>query len=269
MPNQVHASTLYGTASSAVALDPALVAIKILDVEPETEALVADAADELELKPLLAPLQPQSSSRATRSEQQTGCTAVLQFLVALAPNAVFACASGALGVVGAAAVAVVALVVLLAARVAQIFDELALMLVTTDQALLQFSTGEVSEHTRIVADASKLNRPAVGEQLNSVGRSLLILSSDLLAIGFFKGTLAVSYCSSLYVATAVSALLWSAADGRDVTTASAFYDRQLFGDSLAAFVVVHAALWLLALGWLIVTASMSRFCSQNLRRSCE
>lgn len=245
--------------SAVMVLDATLVSIKIVDTQPEQELQAQDKTPPS--KPLVHhdSQAPPAQPRARHHEHQTSLSILLRWFVALVPNTIFACVSGALGLACAVAVSLLALLVLVAACVVQFVHEMELMLVETDSALLQFTTGTTANPLRQQTEKTPMKSP--GSELVQAARSLLSLSCDLLAIGFFKGTLALSYCCSLYVTIAIPTLVWSAIDSGSATE---LFQNQSFNDAPVTFALFHGGLWIFALAWLGVTARMSQWCSQNL-----
>ncbi|GAB9464099.1 Fatty acyl-coa reductase [Globisporangium polare] len=260
------------SSSAAMALDATLISIKIVDTQPEEKLQTADEREGKAARVkrvwyahqgAQAPRpEPQRRHQGRQYEQQTPLSTLLRSLIALVPNTIFACVSGALGLVGAVTVALLALLVLVATCVVQFFHEMALMLVETDHALLRFSTeGGAPPPARQQTEKTSSRSP--GCELVQAALSLLSLSCDLLVIGFFKGTVALSYCCSLYAALAIPMLAWTAANN-STGSASELFVHQSFAEAPMTFVLLHGGMWLFALLWLGVTATMSQSFSHNL-----
>lgn len=255
-----------------MALDATLVSIKIVDTQPEQE--LRAAADDMvsSMKHVrdayqgsqASPSQPQRRLQQ-QHEQQTPLFILFRSLVALIPNTIFACVSGILGLVGAVAIALLAVLVLVAACVVQFFYEMALMLVETDHALLRFSSGASSSPPPPLQQRTKkIPATTAGQELVQAALSLLSLSCDLLVIGFYKGTVALSYCCSLYGAIAIPTLVWTAVNATSRSATELFF-HQSFAGAPVTFMLLHGGLWLFALLWLGVTTTMSRSFSQNVQ----
>lgn len=261
--------------NAAMALDATLVSIKIVDAQPEQELQAAADEDDTvsSVKHVrhayqgsqASPPQPQRRLQQ-QHEQQSPLSILLRSLIALAPNTIFACVSGIFGLVGAVAITLLAVLVLVAACVVQFFDEMSLMLVETDHALLQFSSGTSSSPPPpppLRQRTKKSPATTAGQELVQAALSLLSLSCDLLVIGFYKGTVALSYCCSLYGIIAIPTLVWTAVNAISRSATELFF-HQSFAGAPVTFMLLHGGLWLFALLWLGVTTTMSQSFSQNL-----